>query len=461
MARIADKLRRQVNYCMEGVWSDPSDSWGTRTVKTLNLTVNSFFNSQLQNKSMALTYTTVLSLVPAIALLVAICRGFGLQDVLQSQLYQSFPSQEKLIGTALSFVESYLKNASSGLFVGVGIVMLLWTVISLLSQIEDSFNSIWGVRIQRTIYQKITDYIAICLLIPVLMICSSGVSIFMSSVVQDKLNLPFMTTFANIGLDLAPLLLCWIAITLSYWLIPNTKVKFKYAAFAGIIAAVGFQVLQFLFFSGQIYVSKYNAIYGSFAFLPLMLIWMQFSWLLILTGCMLAYSMQNVFIFNIMGDYSAISDRGKRIMALILMIVVSKRFAKKEQPLSKAEIAVEYYLPVTIVDEIVARLKAAGLIQYIEINPGTIGIGPSMELSEFTLSDFIMQFDQAGKMDAIPDFTNIYRDLLSVTEPLVEKAYEAYGQTLVRDLPLPTPEIVKERLRQYTEALQERQNGRG
>lgn len=299
-------------------------------IKTLNLTMSAFFNYTLQVRSMALTYSTVLSIVPAFALLVAIGRGFGFQDLLQKQLYEMFPSQGQGISTALTFVDSYLKSTTKGVFVGIGIVLLLWTVISLLSSIEDTFNTIWGIRKSRTLYQKVTDYIAICLLIPVLMICSSGVSIVLSAVLQANLNLPFLTPFLDFGLQLIPLVLAWLAFTLSYFLIPNTKVGFKYAAIAGTLAAIAFEILQLLFLNGQIYVSKYNAIYGSFAFLPLMLVWLQLSWLVLLTGCMIAYSMQNVFTFNLMGNESQISNTGWHNVALLVMAITARRFADKQ-----------------------------------------------------------------------------------------------------------------------------------
>ncbi len=176
-------------------------------VKVLNLSLRSFFDGDLQIRSMALTYSTVLSIVPAFALLVAIGRGFGLQDSLQSSLYSLFPSQHKMISTALSFVDSYLTEATQGLFVGVGIIVLLWTVISLLQSIEEAFNNIWAAKVSRTLFQKFADYLAICMVIPVLMICSSGVSIFMSTTVQDHLMLPFLTPFVNFALELDPLFL--------------------------------------------------------------------------------------------------------------------------------------------------------------------------------------------------------------------------------------------------------------
>ncbi len=441
--RIITRAKALYRYCTDSVWSDTRNNLCTRIVKTINLTLSAFFNSTLQTRSMSLTYSTILSIVPAFALLVAIGRGFGLQDMLQSQLYNFFPSQSQGISTALKFVDSYLSSATQGVFVGIGIVMLLWTVISLLSSIEETFNSIWGVKISRTIYQKITDYISICLIIPVLMICSSGVSIFLSEVVQDKLDLPFLTPIVNIGLEMVPLVLCWLAFTLSYYLIPNTKVSFKYAAIAGVLAAVSFQVLQLLFLNGQIYVSKYNAIYGSFSFLPLMLIWLQLSWLVLLTGCMIAYSMQNVFTFNLMGNEDTISNIGLHNVALIVMAVATQRFVNKEKPLSQQEIAVQYYLPIRIVGRIVAKLRDAGLIYDVNLDKGDTGITPAVEPDKLTIEDFLKTFDNVGVTDFITDFREIYEDMLGVIEPVRTRSYEEFSSILVKDLPLPTREEIR------------------
>lgn len=442
--RIYARALAFYNYCSEGVWDDPRDNLKTRIIKTLNLSVSSFFNANLQNKSMALTYTTVLSIVPAFALLVAIGRGFGLQDTLQNQLYILLPSQAKVISTALSFVDSYLKSSTQGVFVGVGIVVLLWTMISLLSSIEDSFNIIWDVKHSRTLYQKITDYIAICLMIPVLMICSSGVAFFMSDIIQSNIHLPFLTPVLNIILSFAPLFLCWLAFTLSYYLIPNTKVQFKYAAIAGAMGAVAFEILQLLFLNGQIYVSKYNAIYGSFAFLPLMLVWLQFSWLVLLTCCMIAYSMQNVFTFNLMGDVSKISDRGWHQVSLIVMTVCAKRFAEKKVPLTEADIATEYFLPIRMVSNITAKLKEAKLLYEVNIRQDVVGFTPAMETDTFTVEDFYKAYDTAGESDFIPKFDSIYKDLLTALSETRESAYAQFGKLIVRDLPLPTPTQIKE-----------------
>ncbi|WP_302129260.1 YihY/virulence factor BrkB family protein, partial [uncultured Duncaniella sp.] len=275
------------NYYSEGVWEDNRDTAKVNLVKTLNLTVRSFMSSDLQSAACALTYRTLLAIVPALALLFAIGRGFGFQNLLQSQLYQYFPSQHKALEMAFSFVDSCLAQASEGIFVGVGIVFLLWTLISLLDSVETSFNNIWGVTVDRPFARKVTDYLAICIILPVLMICSGGLRIFMSTTIQKLLPFDFIGPVVGDILDLVSILFGCLFFAGAYALIPNTKVKLKNALITGGIAGITFQILQWLFVSGQIYVSKYNAIYGSFSFLPLMLIWMQFSWLITLAGALI------------------------------------------------------------------------------------------------------------------------------------------------------------------------------
>lgn len=437
-----DKTKAAIDYCLTGVWNDPRQTMRVRIIRTLNLAVNSFLDRDLQNRSMSLTYSTVLAIVPAIALLVAIGRGFGLQNYLQEELYNFFPSQHTMLSTALKFVDSYLTEATQGIFVGIGIIFLLWTVISLLSYIEDAFNTIWDVKRQRSFFQKITDYIAICLIIPVLMICSSGVSIFMSTTIQDNLNLPFLTPMVNFALEMAPLVLCWIAFSFSYLLIPNTKVDIKYAAISGAICAIAFTVLQLLFVNGQIYVSKYNAIYGSFAFLPLFLIWLQLSWLLLLSGCVLTYSLQNVFTFNFNNNTDKLSLDGWHSIALIVMTVVAQRFIEHKTPISVVQLAKSYHLPLRIVSRIVEKLHSAGLLYAVKVKDNGFGETPAVELQDFTVADYLRAYNSEGQMDSMPDIRKIYKELFSIILPIREKCYTEYEHLLVKDLPIPSPEAI-------------------
>ena len=439
-----DKAKSLWQYFTVGVWREPHNSLKVRFVKTINLSVRAFTNRNLQSQAMALTYTTVLAVVPALALLVAIARGFGLQELIMDELYQFFPSQHKAIQTSMTFVDHYLTQSTQGIFVGVGIIVLLWTLISLLSTIDTTFNRIWGIKQTRSMFQQFIDYIALCLIVPLLMMCSAGVTIFISTAVQSTLDLPFLTPFVNWCLEGVPLLLAWLAFTFSYFLIPNTKVKFKYAAISGACAAIGFAILQALFVNGQIYVSKYNAIYGSFAFLPLLLIWLQLSWLLLLSGCVLTSSMQNVMAYDFHGDISDVSPRYMRLIAVAVMTIIVHRFIKKEKPLTRSELSSLYNLPSSIVADIVEKLHNTGMLYYVELNNHESGLTPAMEVDSLTVADLLMHIDTTGDEGFIPYFHAIFSPMIEeLHKAHVDIGVDSIGHLLVRNLSVPEPATVR------------------
>ena len=441
-AKAATKVTDFAQYCWTGVWREPHNTMKIRVIKTISLAVRSFMDRGLQTQSASLTYSTVLAIVPALALLFAIGRGFGFQDLLESSLLSSFPAQRQAIQTGLKFVDSYLKEASSGIFVGVGILMLLWTLVSLLSTIEQAFNTVWDIKKDRNIYQKITDYIAICLLVPVLMICSSGVSIFMSTIVQNNVQLAFPSPVINVALEASPVILAWMAFSLSYFLIPNTKVQFKYAAIAGLLCAIAFQVLQLLFVNGQIYVSKYNAIYGSFSFLPLLLVWLQLSWLVLLLGCVLTYAMQNVFAFNFLGDVAKVSMGYKRKVALVIVAAIFKRYKEKEAAPTRNELSTIYGIPMRIVGDLTFDMHDRGLIYNVILPHEQVGFAPAVDYETLSVGQLFRQLDMLGDSDFIPLFSEIYPQIDKKVNELNAKSFDDADSLLVKDIELPDPDVI-------------------
>lgn len=422
-----------MHYAWAGVWVDGRDTFWVRILKTLNLTVRSFLNKDLQSKAMALTYSTVLAAVPAFALLFAIGRGFGFQNLLQKSLYVYFPAQEQALNTALGFVDNYLSQASQGVFVGVGIVFLLWTLISLMSSIEQAFNQIWEVTEDRSFIRKVTDYIAICLVVPILMICSSGISIFMSTAISEHFS--FLGGAVDWVLDATPFLLAWIAFTLSFMLFPNTKVQFKYAAISGFVCGVAFQILQLLFVNGQIYVSKYNAIYGSFAFLPLVLIWLQLSWLILLIGCMLSYAAQNVVNFNYNAASDSISSNYLKQVGVVIMRIIVERQQNRQQPLTLTEISTGYDIPIRLVKQLAEIYKEAGIAYYVVLDKDAEGLAPAIDAGTYTLGELFAVLDNYGKADFIPDFRTQYSSLLARVAPIVSHPYGKEASVTIASLP--------------------------
>lgn len=430
-------IKNTIGYLTDGVWRDNRNNVLVRIIKTVNLSVRTFCNRDLQSRSMALTYSTVLALVPALALLFAIGRGFGFQNLLMEEMYAYFPSQSKALSTAFGFVDSYLKQASQGIFVGVGVIMLFWTIISLLGNIEIAFNKIWEVKQQRSLYRKLTDYTTICLLIPILMICSSGISIFMGTTLHTYFG--FLGPMIKLTLDLMPFVLCWLAFSLSFTWIPNTRVKFKYAILSGLICSIAFMVLQMLFVNGQVYVSKYNAIYGSFAFLPLLLIWLQLSWLITLFGCLLTYASQNVLGNNYSENLQSISHNYLRMLAITIMAIIVQRHLKGEKPLSNTGLSNEYILPIRLVTLITDKFHAAGLTYFVVEGKEVQGVAPAIDASVYTVGQLLEKLDMQGESDFVPEFTAHFAQLIGIVNPLLKASYSQCDKLLLRTLPLPEP----------------------
>ncbi len=417
-------------YAAAGVWRDRRTSLWVRLVKTVNLTVKSFLSTDLQSTACALTYRTLLALVPALALLFAIGRGFGFQNLLTSQLFSYFPSQQRALEVAMRFVDSYLAQASEGLFVGVGIAVLLWTLISLVGAIEDAFNRIWSIKHGRTFWRKITDYTAIFLILPVLMVCGSGLTAFMSSSVDAYL--PFMTPLVSLLLDAASVVLIWLFFTGLYMLVPNTKVKFKNALPAGVLAGVAFQVLQTLFVGGQIYVSKYNAIYGGFAFLPLLLIWLQLVWLFTLAGALLCYSAQSITDYALDEDIYGISFNYRRRIGVGLLAVMVQRYGRGLAPMSDIDFERSFDVPLRLVQILLGEMEDMKLVCRV-LPPGrkgTLCYQPARDLSALTVGEAVDMFRDHGSTDFIPAFARDFGPLVDALDSADEASARASQMTL-------------------------------
>lgn len=446
-----EKAKQAYQYCTQGVWSDTRLNWKVNTIKTINLSVKSFMNSELQNRASALTYNTMLAIVPALAMLFAIGRGFGFQNLLKSQLATMVPAQRSTIEMALEFVDHYLEQASQGIFVGVGLVFLLWTLISLMSNIENAFNKIWGVKTDRTFPRKVIDYTAILFLLPILMVCSSGISILMSTTIVDNPHFKIFSPALKTILDFIPFVLVWLSFIGMYLLFPNTKVRFKHAVVSGIFAGTAFQILQYLFVSGQIYVSKYNAIYGSFAFLPLLLIWLQLVWTITLSGAVLCYSAQNIFQFNFSNDIERISLEYKLKICTVIMTIVVKRFQRQLPPLTVRDFAALYHMPSKIVTDLIAEMVDAGLliVVYSTTEKESHAYVPAVDIHDITVGYVLEKINTEGSTGFIPNFQEEFKTVIDLIDETLQEAFDAGKDTLLLNLNVnvdgtPSPRVSKE-----------------
>lgn len=245
----------------------------------------------------ALTFYSTLSFIPVVALILAIARGFGaakaLEDWIKDQTYTNPEVMEWVVGIA----NKALDNTQSSLITGFGIILLIWSVVRMLSSTELAMNRIWGVKKGRTLVKKFTDYMSILFIAPILVVLISSINVFMMSNLQDYAMEEGFLSYASVALKalfaLIPYVLVWFLFVFLYMFMPTTPVRFKYAIVAGIVAGTVFQIVQWFYIRFQIGVSSYNAIYGGLAALPLLLVWLQLSWSIVLWGTELCYIMRN------------------------------------------------------------------------------------------------------------------------------------------------------------------------
>lgn len=436
------KIKVLLNFITYDIWR-VSETEVTHTkfsfyniIKTIILAVQRFTTDGITNKASALTYSTLLSIVPLLAILFAIARGFGFDHMMEEQIRGGLSTQEVAAKTILGFVDSYLKQTKSGVFVGVGLVLLLWTVVNLTANIELTFNSIWQVKKPRTLYRKITDYFSMFLLLPVLIVVSGGLTIFMSTMIKSMEGFVVLAPILKFLVRTIPFVLTWFMFTALYIFIPNTKVKFKHALISGIIAGTTYQAFQFLYISGQISVTKYNAIYGSFAAIPMFLLWLQISWTICLFGAELTYAGQNIKNFNFEKDTKNISRRYRDFLSILIMSLICKRFENGDTPYTAEEISSEHKIPIRLTHHILDLLQEINLIHELvaDTKSDNILYLPSMDINKLNVAVLLERIDTNGsedfKVDKEDEFQNHWHTLIEARDLYQKKNSEI----LLKDL---------------------------
>ena len=247
----------------------------------------------------ALTYSTLLAFVPILAVVFAIARGFGYNKYIELWFRDTLSSQPQAAEAIVGFVNGYLVHTQSGIFLGIGLIFMLYTVLMLMNNVEETFNQIWQVSNSRPIIRSFTNYLAVFLLFPILVIVLTGASVFMATFADSLTNRFYVGTALKILLDFSTYVIVSLLFIGLYVYMPNTKVKLSSAIIPGILAGVAMQLLQLFYIHSQIWVTGYNAIYGSFAALPLFMLWLQISWTICLFGAQLTYTNQNLNRFGI------------------------------------------------------------------------------------------------------------------------------------------------------------------
>ena len=381
-------------------------------LKKIVLAVRFFTAKRVLQKASALTYSTLLAIVPIFAVVFAIARGFGYNKFIEVWFRSAFESQPQAADIIIGFVNSYLVHTKSGVFLGVGLLFMLYTVLMLVSNVEDTFNAIWQVKKPRSIFRTFTDYLAMFFVFPIIIVITSGISIFMAAIADSMPDFLLLGPTIRFLIDLIPYVLMSCMFIALYVFMPNTHVKVKSAVIPGVLAGIAMQGLQIFYIHSQMFLSSYNAIYGSFAALPLFMLWVQISWTICLFGAELCYTNQNLDYYDYDANTGEISHRYKMLLNALIISRICKRFANGQRPLTALEISGETNIPIRIVNDLLYEQIAAGLI--IEITSDEKGeisrFMPAEDIKNLTLGPMIDRLESHGSWKIDLDVSNLFSE---------------------------------------------------
>ncbi|MFA6315973.1 MAG: YihY/virulence factor BrkB family protein [Elusimicrobiota bacterium] len=401
---------RLVNFLTQDLWRirakdlPRSKSLVIHPLRVVLRAWRGFDEDKCQLRASALTFYSLLSMVPVAAMAFGVAKGFGFEKLLERHILERLQGQEKIAGQVIAFANRFLENTNGGIIAGVGVAVLFWTVVKVLGNIEASFNDIWGVRQPRTLMRKLADYLSIMLICPVLLILSSSTTIFIASQVELLLKtLSFLGPLAPLILMLLkflPFVVVWVLFSFVYAFMPNTHVKLPAAICGGVAAGTIYELTQWIYITFQIGVTEYGAVYGSFAALPMFLVWLQVSWLIVLLGAEISFAYQNVATYEFEPDSILNSYSFRRLLSLRVASHAVKRFCKGEPPSTEDALAQDLDIPIRLMRQLLFELVSAGVFSVVVLPDGEEkAYQPSRSAETWTIRDVMGMLENKGTTD--------------------------------------------------------------
>jgi len=377
-----------------------------RQCRIFILSLRGVIEGKCKLRASALTFYTLLSIVPVVAMIFGISKGFGLEGALETELLEKLKGQEEIVAYIMKFARTLLENVKGGVIAGIGVFLLLWAIVSLLSNIENSFNDIWGVKNPRNFARKLIDYLALMLICPILFMLSSTMTIIIASQVEHAVSeISFLSSVSPaivFVLKFLPYCVIWILFTFIYIFMPNTSVNFRSGVLAGVIAGTFYQVFQWIYINFQIGVSNYNAIYGGFAALPLFLIWLQVSWMIVFFGAEICFAHQNVQTYEFEMDCRQISNSFKKVLALRIVHFLTEHFSNGDIPRTENQISRTLEIPIRCVRQILNELVESKVVTEIRSREDrSVAYQPARNTDAMTIKYVVDALEQNG-IDDIP-----------------------------------------------------------
>lgn len=338
-----------------------------RFLQTITLVARGFKDQVLVVRANSLSFALLFAFIPMMALIYAIAKGFGFEEILKHTISSSFLAEANVAPVLIEWIERYLETARDGLFLGIGLIVLIWAVYAFFNMLENSFNSIWNVKQSRSFGRRLTNYVMTLLLVPVLVVVTSGISIFMNSTEVLSSVLQAIEPIRKFMLRFIPFVATSAVFTWIFIAIPNTKVKFSSAIIPGVVMGLFYQVVQALSMFLVVLFARMSIVYGAFSAIPLILIWLNITCWLLLIGAELAFAIQNNDLFAYERDIETMSRRYKDYVMLYLLSVIVRRFEQGTTPQTAKQMAEDNQLPIRLVQQLLSRLEETNIVRRVYV----------------------------------------------------------------------------------------------
>jgi membrane protein len=438
---VLDKIKK----LNDAIWHTPlseiskGKTFLLKQLRIIVLAARGFSDDKVNLRASALTFYSLLSVIPVAAIAFAIAKGFNLEANLKQLIFEKFQSQQEVLTFLQNEAEHAIAATQGGYIAGVGVIILFWSVMALLNHIESSFNHIWEIRSSRPWYRKFTDYLTIMLIAPVFIILSSGITFYISNQLPDFLSsapmLDFFKPIVGFLIKFSPYLFSWITLTILFIIMPNAKVKFIPAFVAAIISGTILQGLQWLYIDLQFGITKLSYIYGSFAAVPLFIVWMQSSWIVVLLGAEISFANQNVSRYEMESEALNISNYQKRALVIMIMHMIIRNFSLGEKPISSTYIAANLKIPVRLARDILQDLSSINLVSAIHENEDKERLyQPAVDINRLTVSYVFSKLDRKGVEQIMVIRNKEYEKVVFMLEKFDKMIAKSDYNILIKDL---------------------------
>ncbi|MFA9395765.1 MAG: YihY/virulence factor BrkB family protein [Halodesulfovibrio sp.] len=417
-----------IQFVTRGMWRVDLDTlpmvqqWGVIFCRRLSVIFNGFLLDNCMLRATALAYTTLLSIVPFLAVVFAISKGLGVQnsDTLRYILLNASAGNNK----AVEFLLEYVNNTDVTTLGVIGVATLLFTVISLMGNIEAAFNTIWSVKRGRTMWRKFTDFFSMVLIAPVFLGVAVSLSVTMQhdSVVQELLSIDAVNYVYILLLKLIPTVMIWCLLFFAYAFIPNLKVQKRSAFVGALIGVVLWKGVESIYLSYLVDVNKYNMIYGSFAQLPLFLIWIYISWLIVLFGVEVCYAIQYGSTEEDKMLAGKTSCYEKAILATAVMATLAKTYEENQGAVRVDSLSEKLKISQLLLEDVLGLLEEKGFVAkldsenatYILARPATTTYVSDVVTAVAQYHpERVMQYAIQGHSDSVAIVETLYKQLAS------------------------------------------------